>query len=181
MADPTVSELMARLDKLEAEKKALETKAAEGESFQRKLTELQAQTHEEKVSAHRKAVLAVFEAPIKEKKILPWVREKFSSVYRVDTDEVLKVTTADAENFARANPNPDAPRAPVTVGGVDPNAPEEKALMSVRSGMQAAAADPFNKDKPRDVLLMEQFKSQFRSNPELAKAWQNAPGQIGAA
>lgn len=178
MADPTISELMARLDKLEAEKKALETKAAEGESFQRKLTELQQQTHDEKVAAHRKAVLAVFEAPIKEKKILPWVREKFSTVYRVETDDVLKVTTADAEQFARSNPNPDAPRAPATAGTVDPNDPAEKTLMSVRDAVRAAASDPMNKDKSRDVLLVEAFKAHFRSNPDVAKGWQSAPGSV---
>lgn len=178
MADPTVSELMARLDKIEAEKKALETKVAEGESFQRKYTELQTQTHEEKVQAHRKAVLAVFEAPIKEKKILPWVREKFSSIYRVETDDVLKVTAADAEQFARANPNPDAPKAPASIGSVDPNDPAEKALMSVREAVRAAASDPMNKDKPRDVLLVESFAAQFRSNPDLAKGWQSAPGTV---
>ena len=178
MADPTVSELMARLDKLEIEKKALETKVAEGESFQRKYTELQTQTHDEKVQAHRKAVLAVFEAPIKEKKILPWVREKFSSIYRVETDDVLKVTTADAEQFARSNPNPDAPRAPATIGATDPNDPAEKALMSVRTAVRSAASDPMNKDKPRDVLLVEAFKAQFRSDPDVAKGWQSAPGTV---
>lgn len=174
--------ILQRLADAEKERDALKLKAAQTETFERELGELKTKTQAEKVAAHRAKLMEAFEAPIKAKMILPSVRENFKRVNKVDSDEhVLSVTVADAEVFMKAYPNPDAPRAPATLNGIDPNAPEEKALMSVRAGLQAAASDPFNKDKPRDVLLMEQFKAQFRSNPELAKAWQNAPGQTGAA
>lgn len=175
MADPTVSELMARLDKTEAEKKALETKVAEGESFQRKLTELQAQTQAEKVAAHRAKLMEAFEAPIKEKKILPAVREQFKRVNKVDSDEhVLNVTVADAEVFMRAYPNPDAPKTPHTAGGVDPNAPEEKAMSFARQRVEENRTG-----KTPDQIMVESIQAEFRRNPDLAKAWQTAPGQYG--
>lgn len=180
MADPTISELMARLDKLENEKKALETKAAEGESFQRKLTELQAQTQAEKVAAHRAKLMEAFEAPIKAKAILPNVRENFKRVNKVDSDEhVLSVTLADVEVFIKAYPNPDAPKPPHTAGGIDPNDPAEKALFSARAAAATAAVNPANHDKPRDQILVEAMQAEFRRNPDLAKAWQDAPGSIG--
>jgi hypothetical protein len=184
MADPTVSELMARLDKLEAEKKALETKAAEGESFQRKLTELQQQTHAEKVTAHRAKLMEAFEAPIKEKKILPAVREQFKRMYKVDTDDVLSATVADAEVFMKAHPNPDYRPNPASLGGIDPNDPADKAKFSAEQAASAAFASqqhlPPNQRKSRDQLLVEAYQAEFRRNPDLAKAWQSAPGQIGA-
>lgn len=176
MADPTISELMARLDKLDSEKKALETKAAEGESFQRKLKELEEKTHADRVTAHRAKLMELFEAPIKDKKILPAIREQFKRVYKTETDAVLDVTSADAEIFMKANPNPDAPRSPTTVGGVDPNDPAEKALFAAREAAEAASISPANKDRPKDQLLVEAFQAQFRRNPDLAKAWQDAPG-----
>jgi hypothetical protein len=174
--DQSVSALMARLDKLESEKKTLETKVAEGESFQRKFTELQQQTHGEKVTAHRAALMALFEAPIKDKKILPAVREQFKRVYRTETDDVLNVTAADADVFMRANPNPDAPKTPTTLGS-DPNDPAEKALAFARKTLNESR----DSSKPKDQVLVEAIQAQFRSNPDLAKAWQNAPGQIGSA
>lgn len=176
MADPTISELMARLDKAETEKKALETKAAEGESFQRKLKELEEKTQAEKVSAHRAKLMEAFEAPIKEKKILPSVRENFKRVNKVDSDEhVLGVTVADAEVFMKAYPNPDAPRAPTTVGGFNADDPADKALMSARK----ASTESHDKEKPRDQVLTEAFMAEFRRNPDLATAWRDAPGYIG--
>lgn len=173
MADPTVSELMARIDKIEAEKKALETKAAEGESFQRKLTELQAQTQAEKVAAHRAKLMEAFEAPIREKKILPAVREHFKRVNKVDSDEhVLNVTVADAEVFMKAYPNPDAPKTPHTAGGSDPNDPANKAVEFARQRVREERGT----GKPADQIMVEAFQAQLRSNPDLAAAWKSAPG-----
>lgn len=177
--DKDVSALMARIDKLEADKKAAELKAAEGESFQRKLTELQAQTHADKVTTHRAKLMEAFEAGIKAKTILPAVREQFKRVYKTETDDVLNVTVSDAEVFMRANPNPDAPRTPTTQGAIDPNDPAEKALFSARAAAAVAAVNPANRDKPRDQILVEAMQSEFRRNPDLAKAWQDAPGSIG--
>lgn len=175
MADPTISELMARIDKIEAEKKALETKAAEGESFQRKLTELQAQTQAEKVAAHRAKLMEAFEAPIKEKKILPAVREHFKRVNKVDSDEhVLNVTVADAEVFMKAYPNPDAPKAPHTAGGSDPNDPADKAIEFARKRVLEERAS--GSKKPTDQILVEALQAQMRSNTDLGDAWKSAPG-----
>jgi len=174
MADPTISELMARLDNVEKEKKALETKVAEGESFQRKFTELQQQTHEEKVSAHRKMIIGLFEAPIKDKKIIPAVRETFKSVYQVDTDAVLKITPEAVDLFIRANPNPDAPKAPHTAGGNDPNDPADKAVEFARKRVLEERAS--GSKKPTDQIMVEAFQAQMRSNTDLAAAWKNAPG-----
>lgn len=168
--DTSVSALMARLDKLETEKKALETKVAEGESFQRKFTELQTQTHAEKVTAHRAKLMDAFEQPIKEKKILPAVREQFKRVYKTESDDVLNVTVSDAEVFMRANPNPDAPRTPTTVGGSDPNDPADKAVAMAR---QRARED---RTRPADVVMVEVLQAQLRANPDLASQWKAAPG-----
>jgi hypothetical protein len=175
--DKDVSALMARIDKLEAEKKAAELKAAEGESFQRKLTELQTQTHAEKVTAHRAKLMELFEAPIKDKKIVPAVREQFKRVYKTETDDVLNVTASDAEVFMRANPNPDAPKTPTTLGGADPNDPAEKALAFARTRIREERTS----GKTPDQIACEAIQAQLRSNPDLAKAWQGAPGQFGSA
>lgn len=174
MADPTASELMARLDKAEADKKALEAKVAEGESFQRKFAELQQQTHDDKVAAHRKMIVALFEAPIKEKKIIPAVRETFKSVYQVDTDAVLKITPEAVDLFIRANPNPDAPKTPHTAGGADPNDPADKAVEFARKRVLEERSS--GSKKPTDQIMVEAFQAQMRSNPDLANAWKSAPG-----
>jgi len=175
-----VKALLERLNAAEKERDTLRLAAARTVEAETKLTELQTQTRNEKITAHRATLMALFEAPIKDKKILPSVREQFKRVYKTESEAVLDVTASDADIFMRANPNPDAPRAPSTLQS-DPNDPAEKALAMARSAVQAAAVDPFNKDKPRDVLLVEAFKAQFRSNPDLARGWQSAPGGDNAA
>lgn len=170
-----VKALLARLNAAETERDQLRIKASEADEAKTKLTELQTRTHNERVLAHRAKLLDVFETPIKEKKILPAVREQFKRVYKVETDDVLSVTVSDAEVFMRANPNPDAPRTPTTLGS-DPNDPAEKALFAARKTARESAIDPANKDKPRDQQIVEAIQAQFRANPELGKAWQSAPG-----
>ncbi len=176
-----VKALLERLNKAEKDADTLRLAAARTVEAETKLTELQTLTRNEKITAHRAKLMEMFEAPIKDKKILPSVREQFKRVYKTESESVLDVTAADAEVFIRANPNPDAPKTPTTLAANDPNDPVEKALHSARQSAAAAAVDPLNKDKPRDVLLVEAFKAQFRSNPELAKGWQSAPGVAGAA
>lgn len=175
-----VKALLDRLNAAEKERDTLRLAAARTVEAETKLAELQTQTRNEKITAHRASLMALFETPIKDRKILPSVREQFKRVYKTESEAVLDVTASDADIFMRANPNPDAPRAPSTLQS-DPNDPAEKALAMARSAVAVAAVDPFNKDKPRDVLLVEAFKAQFRSNPDLARSWQSAPGGDNAA
>lgn len=169
-----VKALLSRLTAAETERDTLRLKAARTEEAETKLTELQSKTLAEKVTSHRATLMATFETPIKDKKILPAVREQFKRIYKTETDDVLNVTVSDADVFMRANPNPDAPRNPSTLGGVDPNDPAEKALFAARK----RADETTDPNKSKDQVLTETFMAEFRRNPELAKAWQDAPGQI---
>lgn len=175
-----VKAILARLNAAEAERDQLRIKAARTEEAETKLTELQQKTHNERVLAHRSTLMALFETPIKDKKILPAVREQFKRVYKTETDDVLNVTAADADVFMRANPNPDAPKTPTSLAS-DPNDPAEKAMFAAREAAAVAATNPANATKPRDQLMVEAIQAQFRRNPELGKAWQDAPGRIGGA
>lgn len=165
-----VKALLARLNAAEQERDQLRIKAARTEEAETKLTELQSKTLAEKVTAHRASLMAAFETPIKEKKILPAVREQFKRIYKTETDDVLNVTAADAEVFMRANPNPDAPRAPASLGTTDPNDPADKAIALAR---QRAREE---KDRPADVVMVEVIQAQLRANPDLATQWKTAPG-----
>lgn len=166
-----VKALLARLEKAEKERDTLAIKAAKTDEAETKLTELQTKTRTEKITAHRASLMAAFETPIKDKKILPSVREQFKRVHKVDSDEhVLDVTVADAEVFMRAYPNPDAPKAPASMGTTDPNDPAEKAVTLARDRARS------EKDRPADVVMVEVIQAQLRANPELATAWKTAPG-----
>lgn len=174
--------LLARLtaaekkaDDAEKERDTIRVTAARAEQAEAKLVELQTQTRNEKIASHRKALMELFEAPIKAKTILPAVREQFKRVYKTESESVLDVTVSDADVFIRANPNPDAPRTLTTVQS-DPNDPADKALFSARKTARESAADPSNRDKPRDQQMVEAVMAEFRRNSELAKAWQSAPG-----
>lgn len=168
--------ILQRLADAEKERDALKIKAAQTETFERDLSELKAKTHAEKVTAHRAKLMEAFEAPIKDKKILPAVREQFKRVYKTETDDVLNVTTADAEVFMRANPNPDAPRTVHTAGGIDPNDPIEKEIVAVKKD----AAEMLSRDssKTADQAVIDAVKLRFRNNPQLAQAWRDAPGYV---
>jgi len=188
MAEPNddMKALLARLtaaerkaDDAEKERDTVRLTAARAEQAEAKLSELQAQTRNEKIAAHRKTLMELFEAPIKAKTILPAVREQFKRVYKTETEAVLDVTVSDADVFIRANPNPDAPRVLNTLQN-DPNDPAEKALFSARMAAATAASNPANRDKPRDQLMVEAIQVELRRNPDLAKGWQNAPGTIGS-
>jgi hypothetical protein len=165
--------ILQRLADAEKERDALKIKAAQTETFERDLNELKAKTHADKVTSHRAKLMELFEAPIKDKKILPAAREQFKRVYKTETDAVLDVTSADVEIFIKANPNPDYRPAPASLGGVDPNAPEEKAIAFARSRVNEDRSG-----KPRDQVLVEAIQAQMRQNPDLGKAWQDAPGRI---
>lgn len=182
--DENVAALMSRLDKLEAEKKALELKAAERESFERKLTELETQTKTEKVNAHREKVLALFETAIKEKKILPAVRERYKRAYPVDTDAVLGIPLTDVESFIRENPNPDAPKphaATLAAGGdqapVDALA-DTQALCAARKFIRENNAEFSN--MPRWEQLTKAGAALFRADPELGQSYQRLPETVAA-
>lgn len=169
-----VKALLSRLEAAEKERDTLRLSAARTKEAETKLEELQTQTRNEKIRSHRESLMAMFETPIKEKKILPSVREQFKRVYKTETDNVLDVTSADAEVFMRANPNPDAPKAPASLGGAsDPNDPADKAVFSARKTLHETQLDP---SRPRDQVLTEAFMAELRRNPDLAKAWQEAPG-----
>jgi hypothetical protein len=156
-------------------KARLEAAEREAADAKRKLQEMTDKTHQERLSAHRAKLLEVFEAPIKAKEILPAVREQFKRAYNFDTDAILNFTTSDAESFAKMHPNPDAPKKVHTAGGVDPNDPAEKALFSARKTLHETQVDP---SRSRDQVLTEAVMAEFRRNPDLAKAWQDAPGTI---
>lgn len=175
-----VKALLERLNAAEKERDTLRLQAARTTEAETKLTELQTQTRNEKITGHRATLMALFEAPIKDKKILPSVREQFKRVYKTETESVLDVTSADAEVFMRANPNPDAPKPPASLGTNDPNDPAEKAMFSARAAAAVAAVNPANREKPRDQILVEAMQAEFRRNPDLGKAWQDAPGSIGS-
>jgi len=167
-----VKAILARLEKAEKERDSLALKAARTDEAETKLNELQSKTHQEKVTAHRASLMALFEAPIKEKKILPSTREQFKRVYKTDSDAVLDVTAADADVFIRANPNPDAPKPPASLGGTDPNDPADKALSFARAQVRADR----DTGKTPDQIVLEAIQAQMRANPELGTAWKNAPG-----
>jgi hypothetical protein len=178
--DESIAALMARNDKLEAEKKALELKAAERESFERKLQELETQTKNEKVAAHRASLLALFETAIKEKKILPAVRERYKRAYPVDTDAVLGIPLADVESFIRENPNPDAPKLGASLAAGGDTAPvdalaDTQALCAARKFVRE---NPEFSKMPRWEQLTKAGVALFRADPELGRSYQRLPETV---
>jgi hypothetical protein len=175
-----IAALMARLDKLEGENRVLSVKAAERESFERKLTELETTTRNEKIAQHREKVLAMFESAIKDKKILPAARERFKRVYKVETDAVLDIPLTDVETFIRENPNPEAPRNPQSLAAGGDQAPvdalaDTQALCAARKYVRENATDTEFRNLPRWEQLTKAGAAVFRANPELAKSYARLP------
>lgn len=179
-----IAAILTRLSALEEENKSLKLSAAESETNKRLFTELQQKTHGEKVTAHRAALLAVFETAIKEKKILPAVRERFKRAYPVDKDEVLNIPLTDVETFIRENPNPDAPKphaASLAAGGdqapVDALA-DTQALCAARKFVRENQAE-FSK-MPRWEQLTKAGAAIFRADPSLGREYQRLPEVVNA-
>lgn len=172
-----IAAILTRLSALEEENKTLKASAAESETNKRLFAELKEKTHGEKVTAHRSAVLALFETAIKEKKILPAVRERFKRAYPVDKDDVLNIPLTDVETFIRENPNPDAPKVMASMAGGD-TAPvdalaDTQALCAARKFVRDNA-DEF-KGMPRWEQLTKAGAAIFRSNQDLGKSYQRLP------
>lgn len=186
MADETkdVSALMARLDAVEKERDALKLKAAEVESFQRKLTDLETTTRNEKIAAHRTKILELFESAIKDKKVLPAARERFKRVYKFDADTILDVPLTDVSTFISENPNPDAPRGgPTSLAAGGDQAPvdalaDTQALCAARKFTRENAAEFAN--MPRWEQLVKAGTAVFRANPELAKSYARLPETLAS-
>lgn len=179
-----IAAILTRLSALEEENKTLKLSAAESETNKRLFTELQQKTQAEKVAAHRASLLALFETAIKEKKILPAVRERFKRAYPVDKDDVLNIPLTDVETFIRENPNPDAPKphaASLAAGGdqapVDALA-DTQALCAARKFIRENNAE-FSK-MPRWEQLTKAGAALFRADPELGQSYQRLPETVAA-
>lgn len=177
-----IAAILTRLSALEEENKTLKASAAESETNKRLFTELKEKTHGEKVTAHRASLLALFETAIKEKKILPAVRERFKRAYPVDKDDVLNIPLTDVETFIRENPNPDAPKphaATLAAGGdtapVDALA-DTQALCAARKFIRENTAE-FSK-MPRWEQLTKAGAALFRADPELGQSYQRLPETV---
>ena len=177
-----VAALLKRLDDQDKQIETLKMSAARAESAETKLNELQAQTKTEKVNAHRANVLALFETAIKEKKILPAVRERFKRAYPVDKDEVLGIPLTDVESFIRENPNPEAPKQGATMAGGD-TAPvdalaDTQALCAARKFVRDNAAE--FEGMPRWEQLTKAGSAIFRANQDLGRSYQRLPETLDA-
>lgn len=177
-----IAAILTRLSALEEENKTLKLSAAESETNKRLFTELKEKTHGEKVTAHRAAVLALFETAIKEKKILPAARERFKRSYPVDKDDVLNIPLTDVETFIRENPNPDAPKphaATVAAGGdhapVDALA-DTQALCAARKFIRENHQEFAN--MPRWEQLTKAGAALFRADPGLGQSYQRLPETV---
>jgi hypothetical protein len=173
-----IKAILARLDAAERERDMLKLTAAKAESAETKLAELQAATKAEKVTAHRATINALFESAIKDKKILPAVRERFKRAYPYDKDEILGIPVTDVETFIRENPNPEAPRNPQSLSSGGTEAPvdalaDTQALCAARKVLRENVAEFAN--MPRWEQLQKAGVQAFRANPELGKAYQRLP------
>jgi hypothetical protein len=180
-----IAAILTRLSALEEENKTLKLSAAESETNKRLFTELKEKTHGEKVEAHRGKLLALFETAIKDKKILPAVRERFKRAYPVDKDDVLNIPLTDVETFIRENPNPDAPKNPASLAGGGDQAPvdalaDTQALCAARKFVRENATDPEFRDMPRWEQLVKAGAAVFRSNPDLAKSYARLPETLAS-
>jgi hypothetical protein len=173
-----IKAILARLDAAEKERDTLKLTAAKAESAETKLAELQAATKAEKVTAHRATINALFESAIKDKKILPAVRERFKRAYPVDKDEVLNIPVADVESFIRENPNPEAPRNQTSLAAGGDQAPvdaeaDTQALCAARKVLRENSAEFAN--MPRWEQLTKAGAAVFRANPDLATSYKHLP------
>jgi len=177
-----IAAILTRLSALEEENKTLKLSAAESETNKRLFTELKEKTNSEKVADHRTKMLALFENAIKEKKILPAVRERFKRAYPVDKDDVLNIPLTDVETFIRENPNPDAPKAGATMAGGD-TAPvdalaDTQALCAARKYVRDNPAEFAN--MPRWEALTKAGLAVFRANEDLGRSYQRLPETLEA-
>lgn len=179
-----VSALMARLDKLESEKKALEVKAAERESFERKLKDVETERHNEKLKQHRDKITELFEAAIKAKSIVPAVREKFKRAYQFEKDTILEVTLPDVESFIKDNPNPEAPRKVVGLSGEIEVSSETRAddrvVHFAKKYIRENAADPEFSKLPRWQQLSIAAQRVMAADAELGKSYKHLPETVEA-
>lgn len=164
-----VNALSTELTGVKTERDTFKTKA---EALQVNVTDMQKAADAEKVKMARESANAVLEAAVRERKILPALREKLKKMFKIDEDEavltlnikdledVCSVTTEDAKkvlnsksSFSR-DPNENRDR-----NGDTPNT-NDVVMEAVR-----AHADKTGKD------VFASFAEVMRINPQLGRAF----------
>jgi len=87
----------------ERELKLSQSKAETADAAERKLKELEAERHREKVEMRRKEVLGTLESAVKSGEILPAAKERFIKFSKLNTDTVLEVTDREVAEYIKEN------------------------------------------------------------------------------
>lgn len=143
-----------------------------------KLEAFKAEVRRDKVIAHRKMITDRLEALVKSEDIQPAVRERFCRVNGVeDDDQVLTLTTADVDDYAKANPNPFKKQAPskiVSLSRATDDVPagtpvEDEVALRVEAQFRSdGVSDPTSNDWQKATVAL------FRQNPDLANRYRTA-------
>ncbi len=171
--------LLAERDAEKNKAEALRAGALEAESYKRRLDELTQATHAEKVEKHRKVVKEMFERSVSDKSITAAARERFYKHFDVDSDDVLKLSVKDVEEYIRENPNPFKQRGPATGPGgeeiVAGGFADHEALAKARKYCRDNNLDPTKWEN-----LVKAGQHVFRSDRDLATRYKMLPDDFAS-
>lgn len=178
-----IKAILARLDNAERERDSLKLTAARAEQSETRLKELQTQTQNEKITAHRAKISEMFDAAIKDKRILPRVRESFKRAYKLDAESIIDVPLTDVETFIKENPNPEAPRKIVGLKGVgdEPAADaraDDRVLHFTRQYVRENSGDPEFAKMPLWQRLHVAAQRVMAADPELGNSYKHLPATV---
>lgn len=177
-----------RLSKEAAEKEAKELKfkakeleidASEAVSYKRRLEELMQKNHGEKVQSHRKVVKEMFERAVGDKAITAAARERFYKHFDVDSDDVLKLSVKDVEEYIKENPNPFAQKRQGSMDGngdvISGGFADQELLAKSRKFCRDNNLDPRNRDN-----LMRGAKDVLRGDRDLGQRYKMLPDDFAS-
>lgn len=170
MSDPNTDMTVEQLREQLAAAKALAL------ASQEKFARLDEETKQAKISAHRKALQAMLEDAVRDKRILASARERFERRFQIDDDNgVMRITVGDVENYIRENPNPFIKTSAATSSGD----PDEIPAGGLPDRELMARARKLCRDRGKNPDNWEDLKSSciaiMRADPMLAERYRALP------
>ncbi len=177
MADEkTDAEKIRDLERMLADSKR---EAAENAQFKARLQETEERVLNEKITAHRTAIKAKFDAAVTSKKILPKIRDRFYTRFEIEGNDVLKIKLDSVEEYIDENPNPNAPRSQVASFSSTGDVIPQGATADVETAVKVRAMVRANGGKTTDSeALIKAGIELFKADKSLAERYRNLPADL---
>lgn len=172
-----VMELTNKVTALSDENRTLKAEKAKFSQLESRFESLQEEVTKRDVTTKRSQINGLLEAAVRDEKITPAAKLRFSKAYRVDDDEaVMTIDEKDVEEFVRENPHPNPKKREVRRSTFSLHDPDGEVPAGTKPNQELrlrtfARLSKKGIHSPTDVQLQQEAQAVLRENGELSEGW----------